>query len=177
MGDVNDNETASAVAVVHVTYHQLPLAEPDTFPSIRSYTHDGLVYALPNALVVRTGIHTGVVNVAVLPRRTPPATVDVADWDEVADYSLDVPTGQLQVTTLMSELPEGLPVLTSQGPGAYRVRVHARGRDIAIDGVASEPFENYFLVIWPAPAAPPAIHKQTDHFGASWRSTRSEQDR
>jgi hypothetical protein len=163
---VSDNETSNATAVVHVTYHLMPVAAPDTLPSIRSHSDDGLVYALPDALMVLTGIHTGVVNVAVEPRLAPPEAIAVDEWDEVAEYSVDVPNGVLQVGTLMSELPEGLLPLTAAGPGSYRVRVHARGRDTDIDGTAFEPFEDYRLVCWPARLAPSARHKQTDQFGS-----------
>ncbi|MGH3449573.1 MAG: hypothetical protein ACRDQW_02380, partial [Haloechinothrix sp.] len=53
--------------------------------------------------------------------------------------------------------------------GYYRLRAHARGRDIATDGVASEPVEDYLFVVWPAPPGPETVHKQTDAWGADVR--------
>ncbi|MEU2726066.1 hypothetical protein [Streptomyces smyrnaeus] len=77
--------------------------------------------------------------------------------------------GDMHVRALMDDPPD-LPVLAPAGPGSYRVRVHARGRDIAPDGVAEEPVEDYLLIVWPAPPEPDTVHKQTDNFGAEWRS-------
>ncbi len=65
--------------------------------------------------------------------------------------------------------PPDLPVLTPAGPGSYRVRVHARGRDTAPDGVAEEPLEDYLLTVWPAPPRSDTVYKQTDEYGATWR--------
>lgn len=44
-----------------------------------------------------------------------------------------------------------LPVLTPAGPGLYRVRAHARGRDIVYDGCESRSQEVYLFQIWSAP--------------------------
>jgi hypothetical protein len=47
----------------------------------------------------------------------------------------------------MDPVPQ-IGVLTS-GPGAYRLRVHARGRDIARGRFVDEPTEDYPLQVWP----------------------------
>lgn len=75
----------------------------------------------------------------------------------------------MRVTSVMSNAPD-LPLLTPQGPGTYRVRVHARGRDIAPDGVAYEPVEDYLLIVWPTEPQPEDVHKQTDRYGAELRA-------
>ncbi|QZY20236.1 hypothetical protein [Streptomyces decoyicus] len=41
------------------------------------------------------------------------------------------------------------PALNPQGPGWYRMRVHASGRSINPDGVSEEPVEDYLIAVWP----------------------------
>lgn len=108
-------------------------------------------------------------NVSVQVRRHPPAQVDADAWDEIIDHSVETATGALRVTSVMTDAPD-LPLLTPQGPGTYRVRVHARGRDSTPDGVADDPVEDYLLIVWPAESQPDEIHKQTDRYGAELRA-------
>ncbi|MFC9078739.1 hypothetical protein ACFTY7_17360 [Streptomyces sp. NPDC057062] len=75
--------------------------------------------------------------------------MEAGAWDEIVDHTVETTTGALRVTSVMSDTPR-LPLLTPQGPGTYRVRVHARGRDTAPDGDAHEPVEDYLLIVWPA---------------------------
>lgn len=164
-----DDETTTVNTVIHVTYHQLPIADSGTFPNVSTRSGNGLLYGGSGAVTVLTGIHTGVVSVTLEIRRSAPIEIAIDNWDEVAEVSFEAPNGEAQVTSLMSEVPHDLPLLTPAGPGHYRLRVHARGRDTDPDGVASEPFENYLITVWPAPSAPPTIYKQTDRFGAEQR--------
>jgi hypothetical protein len=66
--------------------------------------------------------------------------------------------------------PHDLPPLTTAG-GDWRVRVHARGRDTDVDGVAREPFEHYLVQVWPAAPAPETAHRLTDGYGAGLRGS------
>ncbi|GII04099.1 hypothetical protein Pta02_61070 [Planobispora takensis] len=58
-------------------------------------------------------------------RRQPP--LEVKGWDEVVQVGYDSPSGAL---TLSDGNGESLTGLTAAGPGAYRVRVHLRGRKL-----------------------------------------------
>lgn len=169
MGD--DDDVIVATGVVHVTYHQLGVidATPEGiyFPVVPAPATNRLVDVYEGAAVVSTGIHTGVVAVTTEVRPGPPPTVEVDEWDEVVEVSLDVPGGDARLA-LLDSVPDTYPCLTPAGPGTYRLRAHARGRDTAIDGVAFEPFEHYLLALWPAPAAATAVHKETDRYGAGW---------
>ena len=62
---------------------------------------------------------------------------------------------------------EDLPLLTPHGPGSYRVRVCARGRDAGFraDRVTDSPVEEHLLQIWPAPHAPDVVYKQDRFLG------------
>ena len=99
---------------------------------------------------------------------TAPPTIDLDGWDEVVDVSLTAPVGQLRPAALMAG-SDPFPVLTVAGPGEYRVRVHANGRDTNIDGVDTEPRERYLVLAWPEPAGPQRIHLHTDAYGDSVR--------
>ncbi|MEU3510498.1 hypothetical protein ABZ733_21870 [Streptomyces longwoodensis] len=70
----------------------------------------------------------------------------------------------------MADLDEERPVLSINGPGDYQLRVHARGWDIAVDLVPDEVTEWYLIQVWPAPAAPVTVLRQSDDYGASLRS-------
>ncbi|MBW8697995.1 hypothetical protein MBT84_00280 [Streptomyces sp. MBT84] len=67
-----------------------------------------------------------------------PTRVEAGAWDEIVDHTVETTTGALRVTSVMSDTPR-LPLLTPQGPGTYRVRVHARGRDTAPTATPTNP--------------------------------------
>jgi hypothetical protein len=68
-------------------------------------------------------------------------------WDEVVELGLHSATGRMRLASLgFVSHPSPEPVLTVAGPGPYRLRVHARGRDRNPDGVDAEPAERYHLV-------------------------------
>lgn len=161
---------ASAAMEVRVDYHMFYLL--DEGASVHPYPRpsNGLVVSEPGLAIIFTGASVGVVNVAVEVRRHAPPPPDTQLWDEVIDHSVLAPTGTLRVAPLDGDPPPGLPVLAADGPGEYRIRVHARGRDTAPDAVASEPVEDYLIQAWPAPAAADTIYQQRDRYGAGQRS-------
>jgi hypothetical protein len=118
-----------------------------------------MVVTQPGAALLFTGINTGYVNVTVDARTEPPEGVDVADWDEVCEVSMEAPGGRLAVLGPMAPNEGELGWLSAVGPGCYRVRVHARGRGALVDGVAYEPIEDYLFLSWPHPPAPERTHK------------------
>jgi hypothetical protein len=165
------NEPAAAgTAAVRVEHHMFYLAEPGQVaaapPPVDAV--NGLVVSRPGMAVVITGASGGLVTLSVQVRRSPPERVLTHGWDEVVDHSMLAKTGALHVVPLMHAPPD-LPLLTPSGPGPYRLRVHARGRDTQPDAVALEPAEEYLITIWPAPTQPDEIHLRTDRYGASRR--------
>ncbi|WP_437049462.1 hypothetical protein [Streptomyces sp. enrichment culture] len=159
----------AASGPVRVDHHTFELTDSGERTPTGFDTSNGLVFSRPGQTVICTGISTGWVNVAVQVRRHPPERVDTDAWDEIVDHGVETTTGALRVTSVMGDAPD-LPVLTPQGPGTYRVRVHARGRDTAPDGAVDEPVEDYLLVVWPAEPRPDRIHKRTDRCGAGLRA-------
>ncbi|MEU1406644.1 hypothetical protein ABZ471_30550 [Streptomyces sp. NPDC005728] len=74
------------------------------------------------------------------------------------------------VRGLMDDLDEELPVLSFDGPGDYRLRIHARGRDTAIDLAPDEVTEWCLIQVGPAPSRAAAVLRQSDTYGASVRA-------
>jgi hypothetical protein len=163
-----DGVVAAGRGVVRVTYHQFWLIDADQHRQPSIVATNGLVGAGPGAVLIYTGIHTGVVALSAQARDRAPTAVDLDEWDEVVEVSLTAPVGRVKVIPLDSGA-DPLPELTIAGPGDYRVRVHAGGRDTMIDGVASEPVEDYHIVVWPQARADERIYKQTDEYGAEMR--------
>ncbi|MQS38006.1 hypothetical protein [Streptomyces katsurahamanus] len=111
---------------------------------------NGLVAVMSDGAVICTGIHTG--NVLVRVALHPFAPSDAGDgWEETAEVSVHSRRGLLRVESYEDGAVEDLPLLSTAGPGWYRLRVHARGRSINPDGVQDTPVEHYLLAIWPAP--------------------------
>lgn len=154
--------------VVHVSHHMYYLSDGDAWPEPPFTPSNGLIVTQPGSAAIFTGAGGGLVNVALDVRQERPPRVDVDTWDEVIEVSLHVPTGRLRVAAPMTDAPD-LPILTPAGPGQYRLRVHARGRDTAPDVVALEAVEDYLIICWPADPAPETVHKQTDAYGAGLR--------
>ncbi len=99
---------------------------------------NGLAIAEPGVVAVCTGIHTGSIHVEVALHDSPPPT-NTAEWDEVVELSVQAPVGEMVAQGIMDDPPEALPALTQHGPGIYRLRIHARGRDNAVDMAPDHP--------------------------------------
>lgn len=170
-----DDATATFRGVVTVSHHTFYLVDDGRFPSPPlPETTTGLVDAATDAAVIRTGIHTGVIDVTCQALSGPPP-LDLAGWDAAAEIGIRASIGQVTVASLGFDLPEQFPVLTPAGPGEYRARVHARGRDTDIDGTASTPIELYLIQVWPAPLDSPIVHLLTDRYGTELLSAQEHQ--
>jgi len=156
---------------VPVQYHQFDISDEDgpTGPDL-DRRHNGLVRAADGVTVVMTGIHTGDVGVTVtLHRPEPPPGEE--DWQEIVEISAHAPSGELMVRGMMDDLDEELPVLSFDGPGDYRLRIHARGRDTAVDLAPDEVTEWYLIQAWPSPSQEITVLRQTDNYGAAVRAS------
>jgi hypothetical protein len=168
MPDVSKT-VAKARGVVYVSHHQWYLKDEKAMPKPPFAPSNELVITQRGVAVIFTGISSGPVNVEVEVRREPPAQVSTDGWEEVVETMLEATVGRVRITGLMADPPVAFPVLTADGPGPYRIRVHARGRDTAPDLAVSDPVEDYLLVIWPARPEPEIVYKQTDTYGAMLR--------
>lgn len=78
-----------------------------------------------------------------------------ADWDHVAECSIELSSGRLQV----HECTGGAALDLQFDPGTYRVRVQFSGLDtLSEDGVDGE--DRYRITLWPGSPVPITIVKQ-----------------
>jgi hypothetical protein len=82
---------------------------------------------------------------------------DFDGWDQVAEASLEVPSGQVVIAGCTDYFPEAkrLPV----PPGSYRVRVYYGGLNtLSEDGLDGE--DHYQVVLWPEKYRSPEVLKK-----------------
>lgn len=117
---------------------------------------NSLAAPMDHGAYILTGIHTGRVNVQTRITSTPPPA-DAEEWEEVVEVSVHAEGVDLALSYFGGEGPSEPPALSDQGPGWYRMRVHARGRSLEPDGVSEEPIEDYLITAWPQQSAAPTV--------------------
>jgi hypothetical protein len=142
---------------VFADYHQFYLWDRDMNPAApEDYTDEDVLHR------VKAGPHV----VVIQPERDMEVAVDVEihdaepacdpdEWDHIAEASLHLPTGHLQI----HECTGGPVADFKVEPGWYRVRSFHGGFDtIDEDGLDGDDY--YKVVLWPAPAAGVVVVKQ-----------------
>ena len=123
------------------------------------------------ALMIRCGAERGYVQVSAELRGGPADMAGVDEWDEVAEASIVVRGNQVWVRSL-EDGPDGadgdLPPLAVFGPGDFRVRVYASGRDASRDALG-ESGERFHVMLWRAPFLGPLSVRATDELGYELR--------
>ncbi|MFD9595075.1 hypothetical protein ACFWA9_20300 [Kitasatospora sp. NPDC059973] len=163
--------TATPV-LVHVSDRSFGLLDTGLIPvGPEDDYSNGLVITMTSGARIHTGIHTGpaCAYVTVLTARPDDGKGPDPRWSEVVEASVHAPRGNLRVDSLSDGPVPGLPVLSAQGPGWYRLLVKARGRDTAPDSVVSEPVEDYEITIWPEPPSRSHIIQTQDQCGHGLR--------
>lgn len=125
----------------------------------------------PGMLHLVTGLHTGLVPVAVDLLDTAPGAVETG-WEEVVEVSLTTTSS----TVLLYDWDHGQPIeLHLGGAGTFRVRYHAHGMDTGRDAdvrLAGEPvLDRYLLQLWPAPPGPDTVLRQSSEIADYWHHT------
>lgn len=156
---------------VRVSDHWFGVLDAGDVPVESGDWSNGLVVKMSHGAMIYTGISHGYVRVAVEVLESSPEYLDISDWDEVIDSSVYSASGELRVDSPDTGAATGLAVLSSNGPGHYRIRVHARGRDTNYDAVQNDPVEDYVLLAWPAAAGVDVLHKISDKCGADLRAS------
>ncbi|MEU9556482.1 hypothetical protein [Streptomyces fumanus] len=164
------DEVERGNGLVPVQYHQFAISDEDgpAGPTL-GRRHNGLVQVTDGALTVLTGIHTGDVDVTVSLHHSPPPP-DSGTWQEIVEISARSASGALMVHGIMDDLDEDLLVLSFDGPGDYRLRLHARGRDTAVDLAPDSITEWYLIQVWPAPTHEAIVLRRTDAYGSTVRA-------
>jgi hypothetical protein len=112
------------------------------------------------ALAILTAKWYGLVGLEILLRSTRPND-DFTGWDNVAEASLDLPSGYLVASAPESDPGAALRVAVS--PGMYRVRVYSGGVE-TVDEYMQTGQDHYRAALWVAPyEAPTLLHTDVAH--------------
>ncbi|MFI8930464.1 hypothetical protein ACIG3E_22610 [Streptomyces sp. NPDC053474] len=138
---------SSVYAPVYVPEGSFGVLDHGEVPAHTADWSNGLVAVMRTGVLIATGIRTGPVRVRAISCAPPPPGLDEADqsWEEITEVTVQAPHAGLRVEHLHDGAVDDLPLLSAQGPGPYRLRVFARGRDIARGKVRHEPTEDYLL--------------------------------
>jgi hypothetical protein len=124
----------------------------------------GLVQLLPGQVIVTAVADLRMVRAEVLVCSQEPAPLP-DEWQDAAEVSIETHDGVIRVCPLESR-PVG-PNLAGAGPGWYRLRLAAAGRDPAND---ERPNERHLIEVWPAAPSEPARLRLTSQFAAAFDS-------
>ncbi|WP_279359620.1 hypothetical protein [Methylobacterium indicum] len=142
---------------IFADYHQIYLWDHGVRPDAPTdYTDADTVRrikAAPFVVVIQPERNTEVPVAIEVVRTAPP--LDLDRWDHVAEASLALPSGRLEI----HECTGGSVDILSVPPGTYRVRT-AHGGLATIDPDGLDGRDHYRIVLWPAPVAEIAILKQ-----------------
>ena len=163
-------------------FDQFWICEPEQLPDPATWDQsNGLVVTANHGLVILTSEFMGDIKVTVDARDTRPLGADhpygLAEgpiWHEIVEASIRCSAGPLEVIPVydVDDLDlAGLPRIDTVGPGDYRLRVHARNRDLpALDNNGLESStDEYLIVSWPQASRPPWLIRLTDTRGAETR--------
>jgi hypothetical protein len=159
-----------------VSYSQYTLEGGGWDPDLVEYSGgNGLVWSTAEAAVVLTGIDTGHLPVSIVVNSREPV-LELEPWDEVVEVSIMISNGTLVVCSPVGEYLDEVDLgADADDPSAYRLRVHARGRDkgreaFSVDADKGDTMVEYHhIVLWPAPIAPETRLKLTDQIGMDLR--------
>ena len=84
-----------------------------------------------------------------------PPTLEPGAWDHIAEASIELPSGRLEIHECTGGSVDILPV----SPGTYRARACFGGlNSLSGDGLDGD--DRYCVILWPAPFAPVQVLKQ-----------------
>jgi hypothetical protein len=160
----------------HVHYGQIYVQSGDVtaeMPESFGGQRNGLCgAAVPGALLLMTGLHTGTVGFAVEVHDSAPPVDD--RWEEIVEVPFR-PVGETMLVTWGGE--DWWPLDLAETD--HRVRYCGTGMDAgrARDTrLADEPeVDHYLLQLWPAPPEPERLVKQTSEAAAHWHGYAREQ--
>lgn len=143
---------------IFADYHQFYLWDHDTAPDAPTdYTDEDVarrIKVAPFVIVIQPARNCTVpVEIEVVGTR--PEDRDLDAWDHVAEASLDLPSGRLEIHECTGGSIDILPV----EPGAYRVRTYFSGLG-TVDDEGLDGDDRYRIILWPEPFAPLQVLKE-----------------
>lgn len=151
---------------VHYRFVHLAVAGQDLAAQAIKGQRNGLCGATtPGQLSFVTGLHTGHVRFAIEWSDSKPAIDDV--WEEVVEVPVVISQHELVLSAF-----EDSRVVQVPTTGPHRARFNAVGMDEGNAQDTAAPGEpgpdRYLLQLWPAPAAPDEIVRQTSVIAGIW---------
>lgn len=140
--------------VAYSQEHTLTLRESTSMAQALDTMTNSLTTRLDAGVHIFTGVWGGPVHLSLEILASAPSAQPTAWWDDISEDSV-VLRGDPLVVTVPGTDADTTAELVTLSAGSYRLRVHARGRDLDFDLIAEEPREWYLLQIWPAPPGPP----------------------
>lgn len=148
---------------VFADYHQFYLwdkaVSPEAPEDFTDADVDNRIKVAPNVFVVQPERNVEVPVTIEVHAKEP--GYDSEKWDHIAEASLHLPSGQLEV----HECTGGPVALLHLEPGWYRVRSFHGGFN-TIDHNTYEGNDHYLVVLWPAPCSELRVIKQHRSEGA-----------
>lgn len=133
--------------------HRFTLQDPGVWVRHAPIPNGLASAAASDGLAVATGTPSGDVRVTVEVCGEDPEP-DLASWEWVVELCLHSTTGRL-VLMVEGASPDRPARLHGVRPGHYRVRAHARGRDVGFAAPAleegEEPAEEHLIQLWMVP--------------------------
>ena len=153
--------------VMHVFYGQVWLVDDEDLESpfdgaFDSHTNGLAGAAVPGVLALHTAMNHGTVHLRIEHHDGEPALG--SGWEEAVEVSFHHLSPTLRLTDL-----DGDDHQLHLPPGVYRVRYCGRDMDAANDleqNYDADTVDSYVLQLWPAPAAPDRILRQTSRIAA-----------
>lgn len=119
---------------------------------------NGLAAPMSEGALITTGINTGHVRITAITQDAAPVHDAQGQWEEIVEVSVHAPAGALRIESMeLGPVATEPALLSPAGPGWYRLRVHARGRQTLFDKVCLEPVEDYLVITWPAAKEDPTV--------------------
>jgi hypothetical protein len=142
-------------------YSQFLLSDEDSHENFETFwtesTHHEKLAVGDNVIGVRTIEPTGVI-IDVEVHDSPPELDDTGQWYQIAECSLDIPSGKLVVMGVTDFFPEAKRIVVD--PGTYRIRIHYGNQD---SGHATSSADEYYLaVLWKGTEGPVTFIKRSD---------------
>lgn len=143
----------------------------------------GIAGTMPTAMLLDAGINSGTVSVTATvsadraPLEAAQAWAATAEWDDIAEVSVYAPHGALRIGQLTYPPGTerlGLPLLSPDGAGHYRLRLHVSGRDQEFDQTAETSRVRFHIIAWPSSPSETLIIKATSMCGYGLRLNHSE---
>ena len=121
--------------------------------------------AAPANLFLITGLHTGPVGLTIALFEADPG-IDPS-WDEIVEVSFEAPRGEITLVEWGADDGPAFPVPPGSYRGRYQARAMQQGNELDTN-IDDAPVDFYRLDIWPAPAAPDCIVKQSSQIAGYW---------